>query len=63
LQTALNSRILIEQAKGVLAERQHLNMAEAFTLLRSHARNHNRRLSDLAQAIVDGRAQIPATLP
>ena len=59
LQTALNSRILIEQAKGVLAERHNLDVAEAFTVLRSGARRHNRRLSDLAQAIVDGSEQIP----
>jgi hypothetical protein len=60
LQTALNSRILIEQAKGVLAERLHLDVADAFTLLRSGARNHNRRLSELAQCVIDGTEQIPA---
>jgi transcriptional regulator with GAF, ATPase, and Fis domain len=54
LQTALNTRILIEQAKGVLAERRHLDMDQAFTLLRTAARNQNRRLSELARAIVDG---------
>jgi GAF domain-containing protein len=59
LETALRSRILIEQAKGVLAERLHLDMAEAFTLLRGNARSRNRRLSDLAQAVVDGIEQIP----
>src|SRR6266545_1240588 len=59
LQTALNSRVLIEQAKGILAERLHLDVADAFALLRADARNHNRRLSDLAQAIVDGSEQIP----
>jgi AmiR/NasT family two-component response regulator len=59
LQTALNSRVLIEQAKGVLAERLHVDLADAFTMLRSSARNHNRRLSDLAQAIVDGTEQLP----
>jgi transcriptional regulator with GAF, ATPase, and Fis domain len=59
LQTALNSRVLIEQAKGVLAERLHLDLADAFTLLRGSARSHNRRLSELAQAIVDGTEQIP----
>ena len=58
LQTALNSRILIEQAKGVLAERLHVDVAEAFAMLRSGARAHNRRLSELAQAIVDGSEQI-----
>jgi GAF domain-containing protein len=61
LQTALNSRILIEQAKGVLAERLHLDVADAFTLLRSGARNHNRRLSDLAQSVIDGTEPITAT--
>ena len=59
LQTALNSRILIEQAKGVLAERLHLDVAEAFALLRQGARSRNRRLSELAQAIVDGTEQVP----
>jgi GAF domain-containing protein len=59
LETALRSRVLIEQAKGVLAERLHLDMAEAFTLLRGNARSRNRRLSDLAQAVVDGSEQIP----
>ena len=59
LQTALNSRVLIEQAKGLLAERLHLDIEQAFTVLRSSARSHNRRLSELAQAIVDGSEQIP----
>jgi GAF domain-containing protein len=63
LQTALNSRVLIEQAKGILAERLHLDLADAFALLRVAARNHNRRLSDLAQAVVDGTEQIPAPAP
>jgi GAF domain-containing protein len=61
LQTALNSRVLIEQAKGILAERLHLDVADAFALLRSGARNHNRRLSDLARAIIEGTEQIPPT--
>jgi hypothetical protein len=59
LQTALNSRILIEQAKGVLAERLHLEVAKALSVLRSRARSRYRRLSELAQAIVDGSEQIP----
>jgi GAF domain-containing protein len=59
LQTALNSRILIEQAKGILAERLQLDVAEAFTLLRGTARSTNRRLSDLAHAVIDGSEQIP----
>jgi GAF domain-containing protein len=54
LQTALNSRILIEQAKGVLAERHHVDLDEAFVLLREGARSRNRRLSELARSVVDG---------
>jgi len=54
LQTALNSRVIIEQAKGKLAERLGVDMDQAFTLLRDHARTSNRRLSDMAQAFVDG---------
>ncbi|MEU5562117.1 GAF and ANTAR domain-containing protein [Micromonospora musae] len=59
LQTALNSRVLIEQAKGVLAERLHVDVGEAFALLRDGARSRNRRLSDLAQAIVEGSEKLP----
>ncbi|HSZ40029.1 MAG TPA: GAF and ANTAR domain-containing protein [Trebonia sp.] len=54
LQTALNSRVIIEQAKGKLAERLGIDVNQAFTLLRDQARNHNQRLSDLARAFVDG---------
>ncbi|MCX4613421.1 ANTAR domain-containing protein [Streptomyces mirabilis] len=53
LQTALNSRVLIEQAKGKLSERQSIDMEQAFTALRGHARSHNRRLSDVARAFID----------
>jgi transcriptional regulator with GAF, ATPase, and Fis domain len=60
LQSALNSRVLIEQAKGVLAERLNVPIHDAFTVLRSSARSRNRRLSELAQAIVDGSEQVPA---
>jgi hypothetical protein len=54
LQTALNSRVIIEQAKGKLAERLGLDMNQAFSLLRDQARARNLRLSDLAQAVIDG---------
>jgi GAF domain-containing protein len=63
LQTALNSRVLIEQAKGVLAERLNLPIDEAFTVLRGGARSRNRRLSELAQAIVDGSEQVLVSHP
>lgn len=55
LNHALTSRIIIEQAKGVVAERQHLDMHDAFARLRTHARNHNRRLGDVAVDVVEGR--------
>jgi hypothetical protein len=54
LQTALNTRLIIEQAKGVLAERGSVDMDRAFNLLRAHARSTNRRLADLARDVVDG---------
>jgi transcriptional regulator with GAF, ATPase, and Fis domain len=58
LQTALNSRVLIEQAKGKLAERLNIDMEQSFSALRGYARAHNRRLSDLARAFVDGTEQL-----
>ncbi|WP_254550759.1 GAF and ANTAR domain-containing protein [Catellatospora tritici] len=58
LQTALNSRILIEQAKGVIAERLGVDIDEAFYLLRATARTTNRGLSVLARAVVDGTERI-----
>ncbi|MGI8808479.1 MAG: ANTAR domain-containing protein [Acidimicrobiales bacterium] len=51
LTQALNTRVLIEQAKGVVAEAAHLDMEQAFGRLRRHARNHNLRLTDVANAI------------
>ena len=60
LQTTLNSRVLIEPAKDLLAELPHVNFAEAFAVLRNAARRSNRGLSDLANAIVDGSEQLPA---
>jgi transcriptional regulator with GAF, ATPase, and Fis domain len=54
LQHALNSRIVIEQAKGMVAQREGLNMEQAFSALRAHARNHNLRLVDVAEAVIRG---------
>lgn len=53
LQTTLTGRIIIEQAKGVLAQRGDLSMDAAFDRLRRYARPPNRRLSELARRIVE----------
>jgi GAF domain-containing protein len=60
LHHALNSRIVIEQAKGMVAERQGLAMEEAFFTLRTHARNHNLRLVEVADAVIDGSLLVSA---
>ncbi len=60
LQTALNSRVLIEQAKGVLAERHGIAVEEAFARLRNHARSHGARLTDVAAKTIRGSLD-PAT--
>lgn len=54
LSAALTSRVVIEQAKGVISERAGVDLAEAFSRLRAYARNGNLRLTDVAQAAVDG---------
>jgi transcriptional regulator with GAF, ATPase, and Fis domain len=58
LQTALSSRVLIEQAKGIIAERHRIDMDQAFSLLRQAARSRSHRLSDLANAIVVGSEEL-----
>ncbi|HTT49912.1 MAG TPA: GAF and ANTAR domain-containing protein [Streptosporangiaceae bacterium] len=68
LSHALTSRVVIEQAKGVISERAGVDLAWAFSLLRAYARNNNLRLTDVAQATIDGtldpRAWVrPATRP
>lgn len=54
LNYALNSRITVEQAKGVLAERAQIDMDEAFARLRAYARSHRVKLSQLAADLVSG---------
>lgn len=55
LHHALSSRIVIEQAKGIVAEREGLDIDGAFAALRGHARDHNLRLADVARDVVAGR--------
>jgi len=55
---ALSSRITIEQAKGVLAERLHVTIEEAFTLMRAYARDHSLKLADTARGITAGELDI-----
>lgn len=54
LQSALNSRVLIEQAKGMLAERHGLDPADAFTLMRTYARRSGSPLLTIAQRVIEG---------
>jgi GAF domain-containing protein len=54
LSGALTSRVVIEQAKGVISERASVDLAEAFSRLRNYARNSNLRLTNVAEAAVDG---------
>jgi AmiR/NasT family two-component response regulator len=49
----LTSRVVIEQAKGEISERAHVDLAEAFNRLRSYARNNLLHLTDAAQAAID----------
>jgi GAF domain-containing protein len=58
LQYALDSRVTVEQAKGVVAEHAQIDMEAAFSALRTYARNQNERLVDVAQAV--GARNLPA---
>jgi anti-anti-sigma factor len=58
LQHALNSRIAIEQAKGMIAEHDGVEMDDAFSRLRAFARTHNRRRTETAAAVVAGTVAI-----
>ena len=59
LQVALNSRIVIEQAKGVLAERLQVSIGDAFTTLRRYARVNNLKLAQVAASVAAGELSIP----
>lgn len=54
LQRALDTRIVLEQAKGRVAEHSQMDMDAAFTSIRAYARDRNLRLSDIARDLVDG---------
>ena len=63
LQHALDSRVVIEQAKGMIAVHQGVGMDAAFASLRSHARSSNLRLTDVARALTDGSVSLDALKP
>ena len=54
LEGELTSRIVIEQAKGMLAQHHRISVDEAFNQLRTHSLSHNRRIIDVARSIVMG---------
>jgi AmiR/NasT family two-component response regulator len=59
LESALERRAQIERAKGILMERHRIDEREAFGMLRDHARAQNRRVVDVALAVVEGHALLP----
>jgi AmiR/NasT family two-component response regulator len=59
LESALTRRAQIERAKGILMERHGIDEREAFGLMRDHARAQNRRVVDVALAVVEGHALLP----
>ncbi len=63
LQTALDNRVLIEQAKGMIATQLDVSVDRAFQILRSHARNHQLKLSKVAEAVVTTGLRVPDPAP
>jgi len=59
LQEAFSRRVVIERANGILMERHSVSGDDAFNMLRDQARSGNRKLIDLATAVVDGHALLP----
>jgi GAF domain-containing protein len=62
LQGALNSRVVIEQAKGAIAQRHDISVDMAFTALRGYARRRNRKLTELAQELLDDKEALTGLL-
>jgi AmiR/NasT family two-component response regulator len=63
LEGAFGRRAVTERAKGILMERHAVGDDAAFELLRTHARSRNRKLIDIATAVVDGHALLPKQAP
>jgi len=63
LEGAFGRRAIIERAKGILMERHAVDESSAFALLRDHARTQNRKLVDIASAVVDGHRLLPKQAP
>jgi AmiR/NasT family two-component response regulator len=63
LEGAFGRRAVTERAKGILMERHSIDEAAAFQLLRDHARAGNRKLVDIAAAVVDGHRLLPTQRP
>jgi GAF domain-containing protein len=63
LQVALNSRVIIEQAKGILSERMRVTPDQAFIVLRAYSRNNNYPLTRLAADVIGGTADMLAGSP
>gem|GEM_PF-1599362 len=59
LQEALDSRVVIEQAKGIIAERCETDVSRAFQHLRQLARETRRPISDVARGVIQGEVQVP----
>jgi AmiR/NasT family two-component response regulator len=60
LQRALESRDVIGQAKGILTSRRGISAEEAFALLVRHSQDHNRKLRDVAEDLVEEAARLAA---
>jgi response regulator NasT len=63
LEGAFGRRALIERAKGILMERHSIDDTDAYEMLREHSRINNRKLIDLATAVVDGHRLLPKQSP
>lgn len=63
LRRALDGQVVVEQAKGMLAERMGLSVGDAFEVMRGFARSHNRRVVEVASAVIEGRLDQTAIRP